>query len=87
MRHTSCGPLIFTSARRRLPAVAFPPGGDTIGAAAMRVLILSASYGSGHNAAAHSLAGAFASAGASATVVDHFRDLGIRCSIARARAM
>src|SRR5437870_4744369 len=38
----------------------------------MRVLILSASYGSGHNAAAHSLAGAFASAGASATIVDHF---------------
>ena len=41
----------------------------------MRVLILTASYGSGHNAAAQSLAGAFAAAGASATVVDHFRDL------------
>jgi processive 1,2-diacylglycerol beta-glucosyltransferase len=41
----------------------------------MRVLILTASYGSGHNAAAQSLAGAFASAGASVTVVDHFRDL------------
>src|SRR5947207_14569847 len=41
----------------------------------MRVLILTASYGSGHNAAAHSLAGAFAAAGASATVVDHFREL------------
>jgi processive 1,2-diacylglycerol beta-glucosyltransferase len=41
----------------------------------MRVLILTASYGSGHNAAAQSLAGAFAAAGASATVVDHFREL------------
>ena len=41
----------------------------------MRVLILTASYGSGHNAAAQSLAGAFAAAGASVTVVDHFRDL------------
>lgn len=41
----------------------------------MRVLILTASYGSGHNAAARSLAGAFTSAGASVTVVDHFRDL------------
>jgi processive 1,2-diacylglycerol beta-glucosyltransferase len=41
----------------------------------MRVLILSASYGSGHNAAAQSLAGALAAAGASVTVVDHFRDL------------
>jgi processive 1,2-diacylglycerol beta-glucosyltransferase len=41
----------------------------------MRVLILTASYGSGHNAAAHSLAGAFAAAGASPTVVDHFHEL------------
>jgi len=41
----------------------------------MRVLILTASYGSGHNAAAQSLAGAFEAAGASVTVVDHFRDL------------
>jgi processive 1,2-diacylglycerol beta-glucosyltransferase len=41
----------------------------------MRVLILTASYGSGHNAAARSLAGAFAAAGASVRVVDHFRDL------------
>jgi len=41
----------------------------------MRVLILTASYGSGHNAAAHSLAGAFTAAGASPTVVDHFHDL------------
>ena len=41
----------------------------------MRVLILTASYGSGHNAAAQSLAGAFTSAGAAVTVVDHFRDL------------
>src|SRR5262245_59932714 len=40
-----------------------------------RVLILTASYGSGHNAAARSLATAFHRAGASATVVDHFRDL------------
>jgi processive 1,2-diacylglycerol beta-glucosyltransferase len=40
-----------------------------------RVLILTASYGSGHNAAARSLASAFHRAGASATVVDHFRDL------------
>ena len=41
----------------------------------MRVLILTASYGSGHNAAAQSLAGAFEAAGAAVTVVDHFRDL------------
>ncbi len=41
----------------------------------MRVLILTASYGSGHNAAAHSLAGAFVAAGASPTIVDHFREL------------
>ena len=41
----------------------------------MRVLILTASYGSGHNAAAQSLAGAFAAGGAAVTVVDHFRDL------------
>jgi processive 1,2-diacylglycerol beta-glucosyltransferase len=41
----------------------------------MRVLILTASYGSGHNAAARSLASAFTDAGAAVTVVDHFRDL------------
>lgn len=41
----------------------------------MRVLILTASYGSGHNEAARSLAAGFAARGASVTVVDHFRDL------------
>jgi processive 1,2-diacylglycerol beta-glucosyltransferase len=41
----------------------------------MRVLILSASYGSGHNVAARSVAAALEAAGASVTVVDHFRDL------------
>jgi processive 1,2-diacylglycerol beta-glucosyltransferase len=41
----------------------------------MRILILTASYGSGHNAAAHGLAAVLAGAGASVTVVDHFRDL------------
>src|SRR5437870_3870064 len=41
----------------------------------MRVLILTASYGSGHNEAARSLAVAFAQAGAEAIVLDHFRDL------------
>ena len=41
----------------------------------MRVLILTASYGSGHNAAAQSLAGVLTAAGASVAVVDHFRDL------------
>ena len=41
----------------------------------MRVLVLTASYGSGHNAAAQSLAAVFSAAGASVTVVDHFRDL------------
>jgi processive 1,2-diacylglycerol beta-glucosyltransferase len=41
----------------------------------MRILILTASYGSGHNAAAQSLAGTFAAAGVSVTVVDHFREL------------
>ena len=41
----------------------------------MRVLILSASYGSGHNVAARSVAAALEAAGASVTIVDHFRDL------------
>lgn len=41
----------------------------------MRVLILTASYGSGHNEAARSLAAAFAQAGAETIVLDHFRDL------------
>jgi processive 1,2-diacylglycerol beta-glucosyltransferase len=41
----------------------------------MRVLILSASYGSGHAEAARSLAAAFAARGAEPVVVDHFRDL------------
>jgi processive 1,2-diacylglycerol beta-glucosyltransferase len=40
-----------------------------------RVLILTASYGSGHNEAARSLATGFAARGAAATVVDHFREL------------
>ncbi len=38
-----------------------------------RVLILTASYGSGHNEAAHALAGALAEQGAEPIVVDHFR--------------
>ncbi len=41
----------------------------------MRVLILTASYGSGHNEAARSLAAEFAARGAAVTVVDHFREL------------
>jgi processive 1,2-diacylglycerol beta-glucosyltransferase len=41
----------------------------------IRVLILTASYGSGHLAAAAALAAAFRDAGADATVVDHFREL------------
>jgi len=41
----------------------------------MRVLVLTASYGSGHNAAARALAEAFVRAGATARVVDHFREL------------
>jgi processive 1,2-diacylglycerol beta-glucosyltransferase len=40
-----------------------------------RVLILTASYGSGHTRVAHTLATAFREAGAEPTVVDHFRDL------------
>src|SRR5436309_3454758 len=40
-----------------------------------RVLILSASYGSGHNAAARSLAAGFERAQATVTVVDHFAEL------------
>src|SRR4030095_5101194 len=40
-----------------------------------RVLILTASYGSGHNAAARSLADAFERAGTTVTVVDHCREL------------
>lgn len=41
----------------------------------MRILILTASYGSGHNAAALSLARAFAGAGAAPRIVDHFHEL------------
>ena len=41
----------------------------------VRILILTASYGSGHNEAARSLALGFARRGATATVVDHFREL------------
>ena len=40
-----------------------------------RALILTASYGSGHNTAAASLARAFEGRGVEAVVVDHFRDL------------
>jgi processive 1,2-diacylglycerol beta-glucosyltransferase len=40
-----------------------------------RVLVLTASYGSGHNVAAQSLAAAFSGAGAAVRVVDHFREL------------
>jgi processive 1,2-diacylglycerol beta-glucosyltransferase len=41
----------------------------------MRILILTASYGSGHNEAARSLAAGFVARGAAVTVVDHFREL------------
>jgi processive 1,2-diacylglycerol beta-glucosyltransferase len=41
----------------------------------MRILILSASYGSGHAEAARSLAAAVEARGGQAVVVDHFRDL------------
>ncbi len=40
-----------------------------------RILVLTASYGSGHNRVARTLAMEFRRAGAVATVVDHFRDL------------
>jgi processive 1,2-diacylglycerol beta-glucosyltransferase len=40
----------------------------------MRVLVLSASYGSGHQVAAHSIAAALAREGVAVTVRDHFRD-------------
>lgn len=40
-----------------------------------RVLVLTASYGSGHSRVAETLAAEFRRAGAAATVVDHFRDL------------
>jgi processive 1,2-diacylglycerol beta-glucosyltransferase len=40
-----------------------------------RVLILTASYGSGHNEAARALAAEFEAQGASVTVVDHFGEL------------
>jgi processive 1,2-diacylglycerol beta-glucosyltransferase len=39
------------------------------------VLVLTASYGSGHNRVAETLAAEFRRAGAAATVVDHFHDL------------
>jgi processive 1,2-diacylglycerol beta-glucosyltransferase len=41
----------------------------------MRILILTASYGSGHNEAARSLAAAFEREGAETLVIDHFRAL------------
>src|SRR5262245_4901334 len=41
----------------------------------MKILILTASYGSGHNEAARSLAAAFQRERAATVVVDHFRDL------------
>ena len=41
----------------------------------MRILILTASYGSGHNEAARSLAAAFEREHAEVVIVDHFRDL------------
>ena len=40
-----------------------------------RVLVLTASYGSGHARVAETLAAEFRRAGAAATVVDHFHDL------------
>ena len=40
-----------------------------------RVLVLTASYGSGHNRVAETVAEALRQAGAEATVLDHFRDL------------
>jgi UDP-N-acetylglucosamine:LPS N-acetylglucosamine transferase len=40
-----------------------------------RVLIVSASYGSGHNVAARCLAAAFERERVKVTVVDHFREL------------
>ncbi|MBI2158238.1 MAG: hypothetical protein HYU26_15245, partial [Candidatus Rokubacteria bacterium] len=40
-----------------------------------RVLILTASYGSGHNAAAHALTAAFERERVEVRVVDHFREL------------
>src|SRR5262245_63240147 len=40
-----------------------------------KVLILTASYGSGHNRVAATLAAEFERAGASTLVVDHFREL------------
>lgn len=44
-------------------------------ASAPRVLILTASYGSGHNRVARSLAEAFTEAGAAPRIVDHFAEL------------
>jgi processive 1,2-diacylglycerol beta-glucosyltransferase len=46
-----------------------------VGTAAPRVLILSASYGSGHNAVAHALDAALQALGVETRIVDHFRDL------------
>lgn len=40
-----------------------------------RVLVLTASYGSGHNRVAETVADALRQAGAEATILDHFRDL------------
>lgn len=40
-----------------------------------RILLLTASFGSGHNAAAATLAGAFRREGAEVAVIDHFREL------------
>jgi processive 1,2-diacylglycerol beta-glucosyltransferase len=42
---------------------------------ARRILVLTASYGSGHNEAARALAAGFSAAGATVTVIDHFREV------------
>src|SRR5262249_22671135 len=72
-------------APHRQPARRDHPGGpadpargqaaEAVTAPAPRVLILTASYGSGHTGVAETLARKLRAAGAVATVVDHFREL------------
>ena len=67
----------FEGEAGRGPPLRIPSGGARgyHEPAMKRVLLLTASYGSGHNAAARCLAQAFEREGCAVTVVDHFREL------------
>src|SRR5262245_37378800 len=70
---SGCGAPSIPPARLSPAAHAGRPRA-TMGRPMTRVLILTASYGSGHLAAAGALAAALREAGADAVVMDHFRE-------------